>query len=283
VVEAGAGSFIVVANEKVSGWVVGKDTVNDWTLDLPAGLEEKGVEGAGYIDGHIWVYGANRLYAQELKAASEWSVSRIAFTSSEVRPSRVSFSSPLEGSAGFRPTRAVYTTQSEVVVSALGAAGIAPRAKEGVIPPEVPKPAASLPSASSLPPVVAKPPAAPPKTQPPPTTSPPTAPSNAQLPPATLPPAAPSLPPASPAVPPSAPVAGPVPKAPPNYDSAVKPVVQEFCVKCHSKYATRAQLDNDRRRILSSVESGSMPKGATMSSAKKTILLDYVKDLISKE
>jgi uncharacterized membrane protein len=62
----------------------------------------------------------------------------------------------------------------------------------------------------------------------------------------------------------------------PSFSATVKPLIQSACVNCHSEYSTYAQISSSSSSIRSSIVSGSMPKGTTLSEGQKNSIVCWI-------
>ena len=62
----------------------------------------------------------------------------------------------------------------------------------------------------------------------------------------------------------------------PSFSATVKPLIQSACVNCHSEYSTYTQISSSSSSIRSSIVSGSMPKGTTLSEAQKNSIVCWI-------
>jgi uncharacterized membrane protein len=62
----------------------------------------------------------------------------------------------------------------------------------------------------------------------------------------------------------------------PSFSATVKPLIQSACVNCHSEYSTYAQINSSSSSIRSSIVSGSMPKGTTLSEGQKNSIVCWI-------
>ena len=61
-----------------------------------------------------------------------------------------------------------------------------------------------------------------------------------------------------------------------SYTSDVRPLIQGNCSSCHSNYSTYSQMSASASSIRSSIISGSMPKGTTLTSAQKDNIVCWI-------
>lgn len=57
-----------------------------------------------------------------------------------------------------------------------------------------------------------------------------------------------------------------------SYASDVKPLVQSYCVNCHSSYSSYAGIKTAGSLVRSSIVNGSMPKNSSLSRTGKMLL-----------
>jgi uncharacterized membrane protein len=62
----------------------------------------------------------------------------------------------------------------------------------------------------------------------------------------------------------------------PSFSATVKPLIQSACVNCHSEYSTYTQISSSSSSIRSSIVSGSMPKGTTLSEGQKNSIVCWI-------
>ncbi len=62
----------------------------------------------------------------------------------------------------------------------------------------------------------------------------------------------------------------------PSFSVTVRPLIQSACVSCHSEYSTYAQISSSSSSIRSSIVSGSMPKGTSLSEAQKNSIVCWI-------
>ena len=62
----------------------------------------------------------------------------------------------------------------------------------------------------------------------------------------------------------------------PSFSATVKPLIQSACVNCHSEYSAYAQISSSSSSIRSSIVSGSMPKGTTLSEGQKNSIVCWI-------
>ena len=61
-----------------------------------------------------------------------------------------------------------------------------------------------------------------------------------------------------------------------SYTTDVKPLIQSYCVSCHSNYGTYAGAKASASSIRSSIVGGSMPKGSTLSDDQKNNIVCWI-------
>jgi uncharacterized membrane protein len=61
-----------------------------------------------------------------------------------------------------------------------------------------------------------------------------------------------------------------------SYANDVKPLIQSYCVSCHSSYGTYSGAKASASSIRSSIVGGTMPKGTTLSDAQKNNIVCWI-------
>jgi len=61
-----------------------------------------------------------------------------------------------------------------------------------------------------------------------------------------------------------------------SYSSDVQPVIQASCTGCHKNYSSYAGISGDKAAIRSSIVSGSMPQGGSMTAAQKNSVVCWI-------
>jgi uncharacterized membrane protein len=62
----------------------------------------------------------------------------------------------------------------------------------------------------------------------------------------------------------------------PSYSLTVKPLIQNYCVNCHSNYSSYSQINVSASSIRSSIVNGSMPKGNSLSVDQKNSIICWI-------
>ncbi len=57
-----------------------------------------------------------------------------------------------------------------------------------------------------------------------------------------------------------------------SYKTDVAPLIKSYCSGCHSNFSTRSSLAADGN-VVGYIESGSMPKGASLTTAQKDAIV----------
>ena len=57
-----------------------------------------------------------------------------------------------------------------------------------------------------------------------------------------------------------------------SYATDVAPLIRTYCSGCHSNFSSRASLASDGN-VVGYIESGSMPRGASLSTAQKDAIV----------
>jgi hypothetical protein len=61
-----------------------------------------------------------------------------------------------------------------------------------------------------------------------------------------------------------------------SYKTDVAPLIQSYCAGCHSSYSTYSQLSGSKNSVRSTIVSGSMPKGTSMSASQKDAIVCWI-------
>lgn len=61
-----------------------------------------------------------------------------------------------------------------------------------------------------------------------------------------------------------------------SYSVDVKPLMQSYCVSCHSSYSSYSSVKSSASSIRSSIVSGSMPKGTSLSDDQKNKIVCWI-------
>jgi hypothetical protein len=61
-----------------------------------------------------------------------------------------------------------------------------------------------------------------------------------------------------------------------SYASNVSPLMQSYCVSCHSNYATYSQVKASAASIRNSIVGGSMPKGSSLTEDQKNSIVCWI-------
>jgi len=61
-----------------------------------------------------------------------------------------------------------------------------------------------------------------------------------------------------------------------SYKADVAPIIKAYCVDCHKNLSTHAGLSADRNNVSGQVESGNMPRGASLSTTQKDAILCWI-------
>ena len=61
-----------------------------------------------------------------------------------------------------------------------------------------------------------------------------------------------------------------------SFVSDVKPLMDTYCVSCHSSYSSYNGVYSGRSGIKSTIADGSMPKRATMSADQKNTVIGWI-------
>ncbi len=61
-----------------------------------------------------------------------------------------------------------------------------------------------------------------------------------------------------------------------SYANDVKPLVQSYCVNCHSSYSTYSGIKSAGSSVRSSIVNGSMPKNSSLSSDQKDAIVCWI-------
>ena len=60
------------------------------------------------------------------------------------------------------------------------------------------------------------------------------------------------------------------------YSKDIQPIMDNYCVRCHSKYATYSRVEPDMYRIEFQTSSGSMPRDASMTDSEILKIKNWV-------
>ncbi len=61
-----------------------------------------------------------------------------------------------------------------------------------------------------------------------------------------------------------------------SYSVDVKPLMQSYCVSCHSSYSTYSTVKSSASSIRSSIMNGSMPKGTSITDDQKNKIVCWI-------
>ena len=61
-----------------------------------------------------------------------------------------------------------------------------------------------------------------------------------------------------------------------SFSVDVKPLFQSSCISCHSNYSTYTQISSSASSIRNSIESGSMPKGSSLTDEQKNNIICWI-------
>jgi hypothetical protein len=62
-----------------------------------------------------------------------------------------------------------------------------------------------------------------------------------------------------------------------SYKTDVAPIMKTYCAGCHnSKFSTYASLSSDKNNVSGQIESGSMPRGSSLTSTQKDAVLCWI-------
>lgn len=61
-----------------------------------------------------------------------------------------------------------------------------------------------------------------------------------------------------------------------SYSLDVKPLMQSYCVSCHSSYSNYTSVKSSASSIRSSIVSGSMPKGTSLTDDQKNKIVCWI-------
>jgi hypothetical protein len=61
-----------------------------------------------------------------------------------------------------------------------------------------------------------------------------------------------------------------------SYKTDVAPLIQSYCSGCHSNYSTWSQLSASKNSVRTTIVSGSMPQGKTLSTAQKDAIICWI-------
>jgi len=61
-----------------------------------------------------------------------------------------------------------------------------------------------------------------------------------------------------------------------SYKTDVAPIISSYCSNCHSNFSTYASLSADKSNVSAMIESGSMPRGASLSTAQKDAVICWI-------
>ena len=61
-----------------------------------------------------------------------------------------------------------------------------------------------------------------------------------------------------------------------SYKTDVAPVIRTYCAGCHSNFTNYAGLSADKNNVSAQIESGNMPKGASLSTAQKDAVICWI-------
>ncbi len=61
-----------------------------------------------------------------------------------------------------------------------------------------------------------------------------------------------------------------------SYSINVAPLIQNYCVSCHSNYASFNQVKLSSASIRNSIVSGSMPRGALLTTDQKNSIVCWI-------
>jgi hypothetical protein len=61
-----------------------------------------------------------------------------------------------------------------------------------------------------------------------------------------------------------------------SYKTDVAPIIRTYCAGCHSNLSTYASLSADRNNVSGQIESGSMPRGGSLTTTQKDAVLCWI-------
>ncbi len=61
-----------------------------------------------------------------------------------------------------------------------------------------------------------------------------------------------------------------------SYVTDVKPIIQAYCVQCHSSYSSYSQISASKSSIRSTIIDGSMPKSSSISTDQKNKIVCWI-------
>ena len=61
-----------------------------------------------------------------------------------------------------------------------------------------------------------------------------------------------------------------------SFTNDVKPIMQSYCVSCHSSYSSYTSIKTSSSQIRNSIVSGSMPKGSSLSNDQKNNIVCWI-------
>ena len=61
-----------------------------------------------------------------------------------------------------------------------------------------------------------------------------------------------------------------------SYSVNVAPLMQSFCVSCHSNYSSYSQVKSSSASIRSTIVNGSMPKGTSLTTDQKNNIVCWI-------
>ncbi len=61
-----------------------------------------------------------------------------------------------------------------------------------------------------------------------------------------------------------------------SYSVDVKPLIQNYCVSCHSNYSSYTTVKSSSSAIRNSIVNGSMPKGSSLTDDQKNNIVCWI-------
>ena len=61
-----------------------------------------------------------------------------------------------------------------------------------------------------------------------------------------------------------------------SYKNDVQPIIQNYCVGCHSNYLSYSQVYSSRDEINNTVGNGIMPRNGSLTSAQKNAIMCWI-------
>jgi len=61
-----------------------------------------------------------------------------------------------------------------------------------------------------------------------------------------------------------------------SYKTDVAPIISTYCSNCHSNFSNYTSLAADKSNVSAMIESGNMPRGASLSTAQKDAVICWI-------